>query len=219
MWFDILMVIYFFIVGACFGSFANVIIYRLPKNLSVIRPGSHCYSCGASVRWYDNIPLISWWVLRGRCRQCQAPFSIRYWFVELITAVIFAGLYSYYGFSWILLEYLIFSFGLVVCTFIDFDHMILPDQFTLSGILLGLFGAFLNPDRSFLDSLWGVLFGGGFLWAIAYIYYAFTKREGMGGGDIKLLAWIGALLGWKAVPFVILLSSVIGTFVGLGLSV
>ncbi len=219
MWSEFIILFYFFVVGACFGSFANVIIYRLPKNLSVVRPGSHCYACGKSVRWYDNIPLISWWVLRGRCRDCQAPFSIRYWLVELITAVLFAGLYYYYGFTWTLLEYLIFAFGLVVCTFIDFDHMILPDEFTLSGILLGLLGAFLNPDRLFLESLWGVLFGGGFLWAIAYIYYAFTKREGMGGGDVKLLAWIGAILGWKAVPFVILLSSIIGTFVGLGFSI
>lgn len=218
MWFDFLGVFYFFILGACFGSFANVVIYRLPKKISVIRPGSHCYSCGQPIAWWDNIPLVSWLILRGRCRQCKASFSIRYWLVELLTALLFAGMYFYQGFNWTLLEYLIFIFGLVVCTFIDFDHMILPDEFTLSGIVLGLVGAFLNPDRSFLDSFYGVLFGGGFLWLIAYVYYALTQREGMGGGDIKLLAWIGAILGWKAIPFVILLSSILGTIVGLTLS-
>ena len=130
-------------------------------------------------------------------------------------AVLFMLSYHYVGISWSLLEYLIFIFGLVVCTFIDLDHMILPDEFTLSGIVIGLLGAALNPHRDFLDALFGVLMGGGFLWGMAYVYYLLTKQEGMGGGDIKLLAWIGALLGWKAIPFVIMSSAIIGSVVGL----
>lgn len=205
----------FFVLGAIFGSFANVVIYRLPQGLSIVRPGSHCYSCKTPVRWFDNIPIFSWFILGGRCRSCKAKFSFRYPLVEIITAVLFALSYHYAGLSWSLLEYLIFVFGLVVCTFIDIDHMILPDQFTLSGIVIGLVGAALNPQREFLDALFGVLMGGGFLWGMAYVYYLLTRQEGMGGGDIKLLAWIGAMLGWKAIPFVIMTSAVVGSVVGI----
>ncbi|MEN0058249.1 MAG: prepilin peptidase [Bdellovibrio sp.] len=207
--------ILFFVLGALLGSFGNVIIYRLPRNESVVKPRSHCYSCKATVKWYDNIPIFSWFILRGRCRNCGAKYSFRYVVVELLTATLFALAYHYIGMSWSLLEYLIFIFGLVVCTFIDLDHMILPDEFTLTGIVVGLIGAALNPQREFLDALFGVLMGGGFLWGMAYVYYLITKQEGMGGGDIKLLAWIGAMLGWKAIPFVIMSSAIIGSIVGL----
>ncbi|UOF02936.1 prepilin peptidase [Bdellovibrio reynosensis] len=206
---------FFFILGAIFGSFANVIIYRLPKDESVVKPRSYCYSCKTPIKWYDNIPILSWFILKGRCRKCKAKYSFRYPLVELIMASLFALSFYYLGFSWSLPEYLIFIFGLVVCTFIDLDHMILPDEFTLSGIVIGLVGAALNPHREFMDAFWGVLMGGGFLWGMAYIYYLLTKNEGMGGGDIKLLAWIGALLGWKAIPFVIMTSAIVGSVVGL----
>lgn len=212
---DSLFYVFFFLLGSIFGSFGNVVIYRLPRNESVVRPRSHCYSCKTPVTWYDNIPIFSWFILRGRCRHCGAKFSFRYALVELITGVLFALSYHYAGISWSLLEYLIFIFGLVICTFIDIDHMILPDEFTLSGIVIGLLGAALNPQREFMDSLFGVLMGGGFLWGMAYIYYLLTKQEGMGGGDIKLLAWIGAVLGWKAIPFVIMSSAIVGSVVGL----
>lgn len=213
--FDICFYILLFVLGAIFGSFANVIIYRLPREESIVKPGSHCYSCKKPVKWYDNIPIFSWFILRGKCRNCKAPFSIRYPIVELITAVLFALSYHYAGLSWTLLEHLIFVFGLVVCTFIDLDHMILPDEFTLSGIVIGLVGAALNPQREFLDALFGMLMGGGFLWGMAYVYYLLTKQEGMGGGDIKLLAWIGAIIGWKGIPFVIMMSAIIGSVVGI----
>ena len=212
---DIFFYVLFFVLGAIFGSFGNVVIYRLPKDLSVVLPRSHCYSCKTPIKWYDNIPILSWFILRGKCRHCGAKFSFRYPLVELITAVLFCLSYHYAGLTWSLLEYLLFIFGLVVCTFIDLDHMILPDEFTLSGIVIGLVGAALNPQREFLDALYGVLMGGGFLWGLAYVYYLLTKQEGMGGGDIKLLAWIGALLGWKAIPFVIMTSAIIGSVVGL----
>lgn len=213
--FDSFFYVVFFILGAIFGSFANVIILRLPKEESIVKPRSYCYSCKTPIKWYDNIPILSWFILRGKCRHCGAAFSFRYPMVEIITGVLFALSYHYAGWTWNLPEYLIFIFGLVVCTFIDLDHMILPDEFTLSGIVIGLLGAALNPQREFMDAFWGVLMGGGFLWGMAYVYYLMTKQEGMGGGDIKLLAWVGALLGWKAIPFVIMSSAIIGSVVGI----
>lgn len=134
-------------------------------------------------------------------------------------ALLFAAAGVAIGPHWTLVEALIFIFGLVTVSFIDLDHMILPDKMTLPGILIGLVGAALNPERAFLDAILGVLFGAGFLWAIAYLYYAFRNRAGMGGGDIKLLGWIGAVLGWKAIPVVILLSSVLGSLVGMAQAV
>lgn len=127
----------------------------------------------------------------------------------------FAAVVYRTGWNWLSLEYCIFVFGLIIVSFIDLDFMILPDVFTLSGILIGLGGSLLDPARSFYSSFFGVLMGGGFLWAVAYIYLAVRKEDGMGGGDIKLLAWIGAVLGWPAIPFVILCSSLVGSFVGL----
>ncbi|MFP5518671.1 MAG: prepilin peptidase [Bdellovibrionia bacterium] len=209
----------FFIFGALMGSFANVIIYRMPKGQSIVLPGSHCQSCQKPVRWFDNIPIFSWFILKGKCRHCGAKYSFRYVLVELLTAGLFALAFHYFGFTWSLLEALLFLFPIVVCIFIDFDHMILPDEFTLSGIVIGLLGAWLNPSREFMPALLGVFFGGGFLWALAYLYYVFTKNEGMGGGDIKLLAWIGAVLGWEAIPFVIMSSAITGSIVGLTLAI
>ncbi len=212
---DNLFAIYFFIIGACLGSFANVIIYRYPSGESIVRPRSRCSSCKQPVAWYDNLPIFAWLLLRGKCRNCQASFSIRYPLVELLMAGLFLGLFLKLGWSWTLLECLIFAFALVVSSFIDFDHMILPDVFTLSGIVIGLIGAAFNPEREFLPAILGVILGGGFLYAIAVIYSAVRKQEGMGGGDIKLIAWIGAVLGWTSVPFVIISSSLIGSVVGL----
>lgn len=206
---------FFFLLGALFGSFGNVLILRLPLGQNVALPRSRCPQCQAQIAWYDNIPMVSWMILRGRCRACKNPISFRYWFVEFLTAVLFALSFWKFGWSWTFLEVLLFVFGLVVVTFIDFDHFLLPDVFTLSGIVIGLIGAAINPQRSFLDACLGVLFGGGFLWALAYFYYLVRKEEGLGGGDIKLLAWIGAVLGWEAVPFVIVVSSFSGSIVGL----
>ncbi len=130
-------------------------------------------------------------------------------------ACAFVALYLKVGLNWLLFEYLIFAFGLITASFIDLDHMILPDEFTLSGIVLGLLGALLNPERDFWPALGGVLLGGGSLWAVAVIYSAWRKQEGMGGGDIKLIAWIGAVLGWTSVPFVVIASSLLGSVIGL----
>lgn len=206
---------FLFLLGLLFGSFANVVIWRLPINQSVVSPRSRCPKCSSPIAWFDNIPVLSWLFLRGACRKCGARISIRYPVVELLMGMSFAAVYFRAGFSFWTLELLIFMFGLIVVSLIDLDHLILPDEFTLSGIVIGLLGAWLNPEREFLPSLYGVLMGGGFLWAVAYVYYALRGQEGMGGGDIKLLAWIGAVLGWASIPFVILAASIIGAVFGL----
>jgi len=206
------------IIGLLLGSFANVVILRLPKGESVVKPRSHCPGCKKMVVWYDNIPVVSWLILRARCRSCGIKISWRYPLVELITATVFALIVATYGVSWTTLEYLIFAWSLVVVSFIDIDHFILPDVFTLSGILIGLAGALLNSERGFWPSLGGVLLGGGFLWLIAYLYLLVRREEGMGGGDIKLLAWMGAVLGWTAVPFIIIVASILGSILGLMLT-
>lgn len=208
-------VFYFFVFGAILGSFANVIILRLPQGKSIVHPRSQCMSCGKPIRWYDNIPILSWFLLRGKCRSCHATFSFRYPLVEILMALSFAVAPHFIGWNWFLLEALIFLFGLITVSFIDIDHFILPDVFTLSGIGVGLLGAAINPERSFFDAFLGFFLGGGFLWAVAYLYFIFRKEEGMGGGDIKLMAWIGAVIGWKAVFFVIVCSSLVGTLGGL----
>jgi leader peptidase (prepilin peptidase) / N-methyltransferase len=214
---DVFYIFMLFLFGACFGSFSNVIIYRLPLELSLMGR-SQCTKCKNQVSAWHNIPMLSYFLLRGKCAKCAEPFSIRYPLVEFITAVLFSAVYFYYGQTWTTVEYLILVWALVVCSFIDLDHMILPDQFTLGGIAIGFIGAYLNPERHLIDAFWGFLFGGGILWLVAYVYFVFTGREGLGGGDIKLLAWLGTMLGWKSIPFIILTSSVFGTIVGLYIS-
>lgn len=205
----------FFIFGALLGSFANVFIYRWPRGESVIKPRSYCYSCKKPVAWFDNIPIFTWFILRGKCRYCKAPYSFRYAFVEALMGAFFALTYWYFGLTFTTIEVLVLGFGLITSSIIDLDHMLLPDEFTLSGIVLGLLFALVNPDKYFLDYLIGMLVGGGSLWLLAYLYFIFTKREGMGGGDIKLLAWLGAFLGWKAIPFIVMTSAIIGSIIGI----
>lgn len=205
----------FFILGSLFGSFANVLIYRMqrPKPLELFNR-SRCPKCSFVIPFYLNIPLISWFLLKGRCRKCGSPFSFRYPVVEFLSAFVFALLFFYIGWKWFLLEALVFSFGLIVVSFIDWDQMILPDSFTISGTALGLVGGYFNPERSFGEAFFGALFGGFAFWLIAKLYFLVRGSEGMGGGDIKLSAWIGSVLGWKALPFVVLSASLSGLLVG-----
>lgn len=203
------------VFGLIWGSFANVVIYRLPEGKSVVFPGSACPKCNTKIKWYDNVPVLGWLWLRGRCRTCKQSIAWRYPVVEALSGALFLAVFFKYGFSWTTVEYTIFCWSLLVVSVIDLDHMILPDVFTLSGIVIGLAGAALNPEREFMPALWGVLMGGGFLWLIAYLYYVIRKEEGMGGGDIKLLAWIGAVLGWSSIPFTVLASSLVGSMVGI----
>ncbi len=208
-----------FILGLCFGSFANVVIYRVPLQKSVVKPRSACPQCKKPILWYQNIPVFSWLFLRGRCANCKAPISVRYPVVELLSGLLFLALFLKFGFSWTFLEMLIFGYCLLIVSFIDIDHMILPDIFTLSGVVIGLLGAVLNPERAFMSSLLGVIVGGGFLYALAYLYLVLRGKDGMGGGDIKLLAWIGAVLGVQAIPLVVMVSSVVGSIIGVAVAI
>ena len=213
-----LLALVFFIYGSFFGSFANVLIFRLKQEPPVsLLKKSYCPHCFYSIPVYLNIPILSWFILRGRCANCSKPFSFRYSMVEILMSFLFAGLFLAIGWKWFLFEALVFSVGLVSASFIDWDQMIIPDSLSLSGIGIGLLGAFLNPDRAFLSAFLGVLIGGGGLLLIAYSYYLLRKKEGMGGGDIKMMAWIGAVLGWQSLFFVLLSSCLIGTAFGLAI--
>lgn len=204
------------LLGAVVGSFLNVVILRLPRaDASIVFPASHCPQCRQSLRWFDNIPIISYLFLRGRCRACGKPISLQYPLVELAMAILAAVLAIRLNFSFAFVLYFIFFAALLVIIFIDFHHQIIPDSISLPGILIGFFGSFFNDQVTWQQSGLGILLGGGILYAVAYGYYLLTRREGMGGGDIKLLAMIGAFLGWQSLLFVIFSSSVAGSVVGI----
>ncbi len=206
-----------FILGACIGSFLNVVIYRIPAGESIVSPGSRCPGCGAAIRWYQNIPILSWVALRGRCGACGISISVRYPLVEALTGALFVLVFAAFGFQSATVVYWIFVAALVAITFIDLDHQIIPDVISLPGIPAGFVASFFVPWISWSDSLLGIVLGGGSLYLVAAGYELLTKKEGMGGGDIKLLAMIGAFLGWQAVLPVIFLSSLIGSLVGVPL--
>ena len=206
-----------FVFGAIVGSFLNVVILRLPDpEASVVFPGSHCPHCQTALHWYENIPILSFLFLRGRCRSCQAKISIQYPLVELAMGLLSLFLLQKFFLSVSFIIYFVFAAALLVIIVIDLYLQIIPDRISLPGIVIGLGASFLLPGLTWQDSLLGILFGGGIFYAIAMGYYLFTKRHGMGGGDIKLLAMIGAFQGWQALPFVIFCSSLLGTIVGLG---
>ena len=203
------------IFGAIVGSFLNVCIYRIPRGESIVLPGSHCPHCQRSIPFYDNIPLVSYPFLRAKCRYCQGAISLQYPLVEGVTALISFLLFSRFGISWSYLFYFSFIASLIVITVIDLHHQIIPDVISLPGIGIGLLASFILPHLTFLNSLIGMLLGGGSLFLVATLYQWLFKREGLGGGDVKLLAMIGAFLGWKAVILTILLSSLIGSITGM----
>jgi leader peptidase (prepilin peptidase)/N-methyltransferase len=208
-----------FIFGAVVGSFLNVCIFRLPAETSIVKPRSQCPHCHHPIRFYDNIPIISFIVLRGKCRDCGGKISWRYPLVELITALLALLLFLKFGLTLIFLTFFIFTAVLIVITFIDLDHQIIPDILTLPGIPIFFLAAIFLLDRPWklpwLEALLGLLIGGGILFTIAFVYELISKREGMGGGDIKLLAMIGGFLGWKSLMFVLLFSSFSGVIVGI----
>jgi len=205
-----------FCFGAIVGSFLNVVILRLPnEGESVVFPASHCTSCMADLHWYENIPVLSFLVLRGKCSHCKDTISFQYPVVELSMAILSAALVQRFGLSITTAGYFLFCAALLVIIWIDVHHQIIPDVISLPGIIIGLLFSIICPVLYWKDSLFGVLAGGGILYAIALLYFLWRKIDGMGGGDIKLLAMIGAFLGWQALPFVILASSLSGTVVGL----
>ncbi|MEW6184454.1 MAG: A24 family peptidase [Thermodesulfobacteriota bacterium] len=206
-----------FVLGSVLGSFFNVCIYRLPREESVAWPGSHCPHCRHPLSVRDNLPLVSFLLLKGSCRYCQAPISFQYPLVEGITGLAAVLMGWKFGLSWALLQAFLFFSALLVVSVIDLYHRIIPDLVTFPGIGLGVLLAWLSASPGIGSSLIGLVLGGGVLWLLAFGYALLTGKEGMGGGDIKLLAMIGAFLGWPGVLVTLLSGSFLGTLVGLGL--
>ncbi len=206
-----------FLVGLCIGSFLNVCIYRLPTSRSIVKPRSMCLTCGYPLSAADNIPLLSYAVLGGRCRHCGVRISPRYPLVELLSGVMAVAALHRFGLTPPALIYYGFIACLIVITFIDLDHRIIPDLITLPGIPFFFLAALFLPEVSVRDSITGLLAGGGILFLVAWSYERLTGKEGMGGGDIKLLAMMGTVMGWQGVIFTIFLSSATGTLVGIPL--
>lgn len=212
-----------FVMGALIGSFLNVCILRMPRNESIVLPASHCFACHKVIAWYDNIPIASYFILRGRCRHCGAVFSMRYALVEALTGLLFALTFGYFGLKPVAFVYVFLIAALIVETFIDLDHQIIPDEITLPGIVIGLLLSVLIPGLhgqmfwgwNVFWSFIGVLVGGGVLYLMGTIAEWVLKKEAMGGGDVKLLAMIGSIIGWQGVVWTLFVSSVIGSVVGL----
>jgi leader peptidase (prepilin peptidase)/N-methyltransferase len=200
-------------LGAIVGSFLNVCIYRLPLGKSIVWPSSACPSCGRELSWYENIPVLSFLVLRARCRTCAAPISVRYPLVEALTAVMFAAAWWYYGPQPLLASRLIFGCALLVLFAIDLEHHLLPNAITLPGIVVGLFFSFFT-EPGWQASLIGIVVGGGVLFGVAEAYYRVRHEEGLGMGDVKMLAMIGAFLGWKLTLLTLMMASLCGTLIG-----
>ncbi len=226
------------LLGLCVGSFLNVVIYRLPQQmlanwrhecqlllhpeqppepvaaLSLSRPASHCPHCHTPIRWFDNVPLLGWLWLRGRCRACQAPIGVRYPLVELLTALASLAVFLVFGPTVKMLAALLMTWVLIALTGIDFDTQLLPDKLTLplagAGLALNTFGLFVTP----VQAIWGFVIGFLVLWVVHVLFKLFTGKDGMGYGDFKLLAALGAWLGPLMLPLIILLSSVVGAVIG-----
>lgn len=204
-------------LGALIGSFLNVCIYRLPRGESIAWPGSHCPACGASIAWYDNVPVISYLRLLGRCANCRVPISLRYPLVEAANAGGYVLILAAFGMTWTAVLYGILFSALLVVTGTDLTHKIIPNVVTVPGIVLGLFGASTVLPVGPVNALLGVLVGGGILWTLAWASPYLFGKEGMGGGDIKLLAMIGAFLGWKPALLTIMIGSLAGSVIGISL--
>jgi len=209
--------IFVFIFGSCIGSFLNVCIHRMPLGESVVWPSSHCPKCKKRIPSYDNIPFISYILLGGKCRFCHKRIPLRYPLVELLTAAMFVVLFNHFGFSYDFFVYVFFASGLIVATFVDMDHRIIPDEISVGGLILGFVlssvkGFHLKPMglglAPMFDSFLGIIIGGGIIYLTGFlfdlVYFKLLKRppiqgetESMGGGDVKLLAMIGAFLGWQ----------------------
>ena len=207
---DIALVI---ILGALWGSFANVCIFRLPKEKGVVSGRSYCPKCKKKIVWYDNIPIISFFLLGGKCRKCKKSISIQYVIVEAINIVSFITIYYFFGVSVITVLLMMLSISFLIIFFIDLEHFIIPNVLTFPMMIVGFLKSF-DPNLpslfpNYINSLIGGLFGYGVIWSIIYFYKQLRKKEGMGLGDAKLLAVVGFWFGWISIPFVLFLSSVL----------
>ena len=202
-------------LGLAVGSFLNVCIYRIPKGESIFLPASHCPSCGQKIKCYDNIPVLSFILLKGKCRFCGSKISFQYPLVELLTAGLFLAACHWQGLSLAFASTIVLGCLLIIVFFVDLRHRIVPDVVTLPGIVFGLGFALVSPQVKLLDSFLGLFIGGGVLYLLAILGELVFKKESMGGGDIKLAAMLGAFLGWQKLFLVFFLSAFLGSVVGI----
>lgn len=208
--------VWFSLFGLVVGSFLNVVIYRVPRGFALGLPSrSACPSCGRRLAWLENVPVLSYLCLRGRCAGCGTPIGARYPLVEMMTAVLFFAVYRHFGLTFTALYYCAFAAALLAVTFIDLDFRIIPDRISIGGAALALLASFWVEDLGIVKSAMGAAIGAGFVFSLAWAYNKLTNREGMGLGDVKLLAFIGAALGPKGAIGTIILSSFVGSIVGL----
>ena len=210
---DLLVAIFFGVIGAVIGSFLNVCILRLPSEQSVVRPPSRCPKCGSGVRWYDNIPIVSWLLLRGRCRSCGNPISVQYPLIELATAAIWVGMAMLFGNELEAVRGALFLTILLGIAMTDAREYIIPDEFSIGGLILGLGLSLVHGLDGLRTAVIGAAVGFALLWVIAWLGKHAFKKEAMGGGDIKMMAMVGAFVGWKGVFLTIFLGSIVGTVV------
>ena len=218
MGFSVFVNVFIFLFGAAVGSFLNVCIYRLPRSLSLVHPRSKCPHCETPIAFYDNIPILSYLLLGGKCRHCSTAISLRYLVVELAAGLCAMAVVTRYGLIWEALLLYGLVAALLVVTFIDMDHKIIPNVISYPGIVIGFAASFFSRFITYKESLLGIAVGAGILLLVASGYYFFTKKEGMGGGDVKLLAMIGAFLGWEAVIFTLFVGSAVGTVLGIAVA-
>ena len=208
-------VVLIFILGLIVGSFSNVCIYRIPRNESIVYPASHCPKCRSNISPKDNIPLLSFILLKGRCRNCKSKISLQYPIVELLTGLIYLIIYLIFGLSIQTLIYIILSSALIIIAFIDLNEQIVPDVISLPGIVIGFIISFFVSYISFINSALGVLVGGGIILIIGLAGSVIFKKEAMGGGDVKLAAMIGAFLGWRYIIISLFLGFFLGALAGI----
>lgn len=211
----ILSAVIVFIFGSCIGSFLNVCIFRIPEKKSVVFPGSFCPRCNITLPFYCNLPILSFIFLNGQCKFCRQPISIRYPLIEALTGVMAVALFIKFGLTWVTIFWFVFTSVLITISFIDIDHQIIPDLISLPGIIVSGTSFYFVPEMTLIKVIKGIALGGGMLYSVAAIYYLLKKQEGMGGGDIKLLAMIGAATGIKGVLFTVFTGSLFGTIGGL----
>lgn len=202
--------VFVFYMGAIFASFLNVVIYRLPNNMSIAWPGSHCPKCNHPIAWYDNVPIFSWLILRGRCRHCHDPISIRYPLVELTGAILAWTLFMHFGLSPYFISSVVLAFALLAISFIDLDNYYIPDSITFPGMVVGLLFSWWTGRPTITEALLGMVVGAGVLALILVLFNKITGREGMGWGDVKLLGMLGAFCGVWSLPAILMVGSLVG---------